>query len=828
MKTMKRIAAGVLAAAILGSAATPVLAAAAPEKEETVYVVMNPDGSVKSQTVSEHLHSDGGLAGLADRSSLQNIVNTQGDAAFTREGDTLVWDTDETDVYYKGETDSRPPVTADIRYLLDGKLMTAEELAGKSGRLTVTVTLTNHETGTADINGTARPVCTPFVTVVGAVLNESFCNVTAEHGVVQGDGGTQIVGFVCLPGVRASVAGLLPEQASSMMDYLLDTVSFEADVTEFQAPSIMVACAADTEQLKDSSILGDLDGLDNLQGDLDKLTDAMEQLRGGAAQLNDGAIRLDDGAAQLRDGIGQADAGANQLKTGLSALNAGLSQLSGGLGQITANSDMLNSGVQQLADAVLASANQQLLDAGVITEAMTWGNYQTVLQQQLNISPAMLEQAREAIGQQAGGLQGASLDALIYLSALQMANGVDMAAAMQLVGAQMQRAQADSAPEGCIGMAQAALAAANGDPTAVPQVKALLEQLVYADIMRQLAPAAGDQAPLVLVYAAQNWDSGADTSTNFANAALALADPENNAVKIGLALQALAAANGDPMQVEAVKALVDAQCPAAYQALAGQTGVADASTNALLITMAAQASADPNDLSSGLAAAGDALMNASQVQSALAAVSDPGNENYPQAQQVITGLLTQAAAPQVESAARQACDQLTQVAALTAGLKQYTAAVAQAAAGAAAALSGGQQLEAGAGQLSSGTAQLVEGAKTLADGTAQLRGGAGELLDGVGRLDDEGISRLTGAIDAGQLQSLKEVLDLMEQRRKDYTSFAGAPEGAKVSVRFVMKTAETVSSAQTAASAQAAQPAAKTGFWQRLLALFGLGKNENG
>ena len=38
---------------------------------------------------------------MEDRSTLKNIVNTESFAEYTRNGDTLVWNTDDTDVYYK-------------------------------------------------------------------------------------------------------------------------------------------------------------------------------------------------------------------------------------------------------------------------------------------------------------------------------------------------------------------------------------------------------------------------------------------------------------------------------------------------------------------------------------------------------------------------------------------------------------------------------------------------------------------------------------------------------------------------------------------------------
>ena len=52
--------------------------------------------------------------------SADNIQNTESDAAFTQDGEKLVWNTDDTDVYYKGDTDRALPIGAKVTYTLDG------------------------------------------------------------------------------------------------------------------------------------------------------------------------------------------------------------------------------------------------------------------------------------------------------------------------------------------------------------------------------------------------------------------------------------------------------------------------------------------------------------------------------------------------------------------------------------------------------------------------------------------------------------------------------------------------------------------------------------
>ena len=133
MKKTLRFASAALALAIAASAALPAFAAVEDSfrKEETVYAVMNADGRIRSCTISEHLHRDGGLRGTTDCSTLKNIQNTQTEVTFTQEGENLCWETDDTDVYYTGDTDRALPVSAQITYTLDGQTAPLGAAAGQ-------------------------------------------------------------------------------------------------------------------------------------------------------------------------------------------------------------------------------------------------------------------------------------------------------------------------------------------------------------------------------------------------------------------------------------------------------------------------------------------------------------------------------------------------------------------------------------------------------------------------------------------------------------------------------------------------------------------------
>ena len=187
MKKSLRFASAALAVALAASCAAPAFAAGGSSftKSETVYAVMNADGSIQSTTVSEHVYSASGLSKVTDQSTLTNIQNTESSAEFTQDGEKLVWNTDDTDVYYKGDTTRALPIQATVTYALDGQEAALEDLIGKSGHLTMTIALKNNETGTVNVNGTDRTIVTPLVTAVGVIFGQDATNVVAAHGLVE-------------------------------------------------------------------------------------------------------------------------------------------------------------------------------------------------------------------------------------------------------------------------------------------------------------------------------------------------------------------------------------------------------------------------------------------------------------------------------------------------------------------------------------------------------------------------------------------------------------------------------------------------------------------
>jgi len=174
-----------------------------PFKDETVYILTGADGAVEKIIVSDWLRNPYGSAKLQDRTTLLDVENVKGEETFTASGGKLVWDAQGGDIYYQGTTDKELPVDVAVTYLLDGRTVTPEELAGKSGRVTIRFDYTNRQFEMMDVGGKQEKIYVPFAMLTGMVLdNDRFTNVEVSSGKVFSDGNRTVVMGLALPGLQ--------------------------------------------------------------------------------------------------------------------------------------------------------------------------------------------------------------------------------------------------------------------------------------------------------------------------------------------------------------------------------------------------------------------------------------------------------------------------------------------------------------------------------------------------------------------------------------------------------------------------------------------------
>ena len=244
------------------------------------------------------------------------------------------------------------------------------------------------------------------------------------------------------------------------------------------------------------------------------------------------------------------------------------------------------------------------------------------------------------------------------------------------------------------------------------------------------------------------------------------------------------------------------------QAAAGQVLAAmDDAAKAAAINGAKAALTDP-EKQQILAAAAAQTMQSADTQAKISAAIDAAMASDAVQQQISAALSGNTQYQSVVSLKAQ----LDQYNSFYTGLLSYTSGVASA--------------YSGAGQIKTGADTLVQGAAQLKDGTVTMQNGMQSLYDGIVKLNTEGISQLTDSEDIDNLQTLLDVTDAVKAQGEDYTSFAGAADGMKATVKFVMKVncEETDTAADTGTAAETTQTTeTKTGLaglWERFTALF--------
>lgn len=707
-------------------------------KDETVYVLTGADGSVKKIIVSDWLKNELGSASVADKSDLSDIENVKGDESYTINGDNMtVWDAQGNDIYYQGNIQKELPVGLSVRYYLDGKSISPEELKGKSGKVTIRFDYENRQYETVQINGVNQRIYVPFAMLTGMILdNDTFQNVQITNGKLVNDGDRTVVVGLAFPGLQENL-NLSRDDLS-----IPDSVEITADVTNFSlGMTVTLACNDLFSQLGDV----DLTSLDSTSA-LDQLTGAMDQLLNGSSALYEGLSTLLDKSGELVSGVEELAQGAAAIKSGADSvddgaaqLKAGLADLSSGLNTLSANSEALNSGAKQVFNSLLETAATQIRAKGLNVPDLTIENYAeelntliksldetTVYETALKQVTDAVEAQRPVITQKVTEAVRQQVETKVAAAVRQQVTEEVTAAVQQQVTATVtdtvQQQVAEQVIQAAANMSKADYDAA----VAAGIIPQQTQDAVNAAIQAQM----GSEA--VQSKIAEN------VSAQMASEAVQSKITENIDTQISSeAVQATITENTDAqLQTEAIQATIQQQTELQVQKAISENMASDAVQSQL------------KKASEG-----------AQTLIALKASLDDYNTFY-------LGLLT------------------------------YTGGVDDAAAGANALYAGADQLKDGTAQLRAGAAQLYNGVLQLQDGTpalvsgvTQLKDGAMQLSEGLQQFNRDGIQKLVNLLqnDVGDLSArVQATIDVS----KDYRSFAGISDDAEGQVKFIYRTDE--------------------------------------
>lgn len=319
------------------------------DKDESVYLISDANGNVNKTIVVDHLKNKDKKDTLEDASNLSDIENVKGKEKFTQSGDKLTWQAGGKDIYYQGTATEEPPVTQKVTYYLDGKEISPEDLAGKSGKVKIRFDYTNTTSYTETVNGEKQTVSVPFAAITGLVLGDGFENIEVTNGKAEVSDSSSVVLGYALPGLKDSL-GIKDKDLDGDVN-IPEYMEMTADVENFSMPAAMTFVVNASDYVSTDGI--DTSDLDDMINDL---KDASTQLQDGSKTLAEGTDTLSDGLSTLQSKLGTFASGVGTLQSGLKTYTDGVSTLSGGLntlgnstGALVSGADKLNSGAGQLA-----------------------------------------------------------------------------------------------------------------------------------------------------------------------------------------------------------------------------------------------------------------------------------------------------------------------------------------------------------------------------------------------------------------------------------------------------------------------------------------------
>ena len=315
------------------------------EKDESVYVKADASGKPTEKTVEVVLKKIEGSDPIEDRSNLREIKNTEGNEEYTEAGEgRYLWQNNGEDIHYKGKSDEALPVNVRITYYLEGQEVSAEEIAGKSGKVKIRFDYEN----STDV---------PFMVLSAAMLPaDVFSDVEVTNGKLMDLGDQKAVIGFAFPGLMDTLklVDYEPTEEIELPEYVEIEARAEDFALDFTATVVSTGLF---EELEDK----DLEDLDKLPEDMDELTDASSEIRDAAQELADGGSEFGDYLSQYFDGLSQLSEGTDSLDQGLTLLSQNISKISEG-------SKSLQGGLEQI-DQSLAKVDLSALSSPESSEA---------------------------------------------------------------------------------------------------------------------------------------------------------------------------------------------------------------------------------------------------------------------------------------------------------------------------------------------------------------------------------------------------------------------------------------------------------------------------
>lgn len=756
------------------------------DKDESVYLISDANGNVNKTIVVDHLKNKDKKDTLDDASNLSDIENVKGKEKFTQSGDKLTWQAGGKDIYYQGTATEEPPVTQKVTYYLDGKEISPEDLAGKSGKVKIRFDYTNTTSYTETVNGEKQTVSVPFAAITGLVLGDGFENIEVTNGKAEVSNSSSVVLGYALPGLKDSL-GIKDGDLDGDVN-IPEYMEMTADVENFSMPAAMTFVVNASDYVSTDGI--DTSDLDDMINDL---KDASTQLQDGSKTLAEGTDTLADGLSTLQSKLGTFASGVGTLQSGLKTYTDGVSTLSGGLntlgnstGALVSGADKLNSGAGQL-----ASGSATLKD-GLKTYTDGASQLNTGLNQ-LNDNTGSLATGVTSLNDGAktlsDGINAANKGAAgVSAGAAQLKTSIDTAK----TGADSLAAGAKQVDEGVGQLTQSLSDMPETIKTNINKSLEPLNELNVGTLFKTLGYIDTDK------ITADNVSAAADAAVNNAGDIIdALTNMQNqnpsatyNQILVGLsqgkgAVSVYSAVNQSITDsASTVQALKDGSAKVSDGASSLDAGLGQLSDGASELSSGAsdlakgttQLATGATELQTGTQSLADKLP---ELTKGITSLVNGSNELVKNNDTLNAGATALNAGASQLSAGTQSL--MNSVPTLTSGIKKLVD-------GSNTLVANNAQLNSGASQLADGTNQIVSGVDQLTTGSKTLSEGAHTLADGMVQFNEEGINKILDAYN-GDLKPFTDKLQAVIDAGEEYQTYSAIADGQTGSVKFIYKLA---------------------------------------
>lgn len=730
---------------------------AATTGTDTAYVTEMAAGSTEA-TITQAITNE--LA-VSNKSTLatntrQETVYVFNDASGNKNHITVnekITDANGNETLNKTESSENAPVTMKVTYKLDGKEIKPEDLAGKSGKVTIRFDYTNNQKKTVTINGKKQTVAVPFTMITGMMLpTDVFSNVEVTNGKLTKVGDNIVAIGMTMPGLKDTM-NLKFNDKSLDLD-IPEYFELTADVKDFSLDMTMSVAT--------SNLLSDMNADDITLDDLKKTVASLDD---AATQLADGTVTLQDGTQQLSDAIPALTDGVDQLNTGASSLKDGIYAYADGAASAYEGSVSLNDNMKTYADGIGTLYNT-LKDNNLDSSVASAADGASQLAAGATALDEGIDSALSGAGQLVTGANALS-SGLTKLEAGsdQLATGTNKLKT-DLEAGKTKATESYNTAYGSFYKVAIAAACSSATPQ---QQAAIAAALAQAGISQTPDVTSKTQYALATGYILKNYASVKQVVAATVSAAAG-----------GQLDEATVSSKADEQIVTMTSGLSQAyqaynNCNTTLSSLEdagyfdGMTSLNEGIKSAN--TGATQLKAGIDQLSAG---AGQLSAGSKQLKAGLGTLS--------------TGLNTLSTSVGSFSTYKEGtlCSSLYALNLNAGKLQQEGTAVLQS--GLSQLTANNDTLKSGVSQLADGTATLKDSSGTLADGVTQLNEGAITLKDGMAQFNSEAIEPITKLVDS-DAQTAVDTIKAVVKAGQEYNSFLGKSDDKAGSVTFVYKTA---------------------------------------